>query len=764
MLMAGLLRISGADAGPVRDVVTIAWTSHGIPHVTGSNFRALGYGYGFATAQLDPCGMADAFATFSGRRSSEFGEDQGDLVRILGRRPIANPVSDSVRAFLLGDEDLAKAKRSLSAQARDLISGYAQGYDRFVKNIAASKLPPACAAHRPVPITSDDVIRRIQGVAMLMSSGLFLQEIYDAAPPSQAQTPRSKQASSLGDLPISAGSNAYAFGRSMTGGAGLLFGNPHFFWDGPDRFVEAHLTVPGKYDVMGASLLGMPLINIGFNRSLAWSHTVSTDDRGAIYVLQLDPKDPTRYMVDGQSIPMSRKHVIIRARRGDGTFENYGHDFWLTRYGPVIADAALPWSKTRAFALRDANQENFRLVDQWLAIGRSKNVAELKENLGRIEGLPWLNTLAADSGGNALFADISVTPAIDAAMFARCHIELPFPLKNYVTALDGSRSDCAWPNNPETPQANILPPDQKPALIRSDYVENSNNSYWLSNPADPLEGFSPVIGQERTPLNFRARQGHLQIRNIPSISLDSVERMFDSERSLQADNVVPALVQACQATPMVTLDDGTKVSLTRACEILGAWDRRYDLDSVGSYLFTAFVRQAKTPGTEDLAENPRLWRTPFDFTKPLETPAGLDTTNPEVLAALGRAVRKLLGAGIPLDAKLREVQFVVRNGQTIPLPGGATFSALSATLQPTIGFTDPINPSNSYIQVVTFGRHGPIADAILASSQSRDPGSPFFSDQTRLYSQKKWLRLPFTKKAARADQVGPTISLLVPPR
>ena len=83
-----------------------------------------------------------------------------------------------------------------------------------------------------------------------LSSGLLLQEIYDAQPPSAADgsAPRAEASPPpLGPVDhLSAGSNGYGFGKAVTGGAGLVLGNPHFFWDGPDRFVEAHLTIPGR--------------------------------------------------------------------------------------------------------------------------------------------------------------------------------------------------------------------------------------------------------------------------------------------------------------------------------------------------------------------------------------------------------------------------------------------------------------------------------------------------------------------------------------
>ena len=55
-----------------------------------------------------------------------------------------------------------------------------------------------------------------------------------------------------------------ALGKESTaGGHGLLLGNPHFPWDGPERFYQAQLTLPGKVNVSGASLFGVPLILIG---------------------------------------------------------------------------------------------------------------------------------------------------------------------------------------------------------------------------------------------------------------------------------------------------------------------------------------------------------------------------------------------------------------------------------------------------------------------------------------------------------------------
>ena len=67
------------------------------------------------------------------------------------------------------------------------------------------------------------------------------------------------------------------------------------------RFYEMQLTIPGKLDVMGAALPGLPLINIGFNQHVAWTHTVDTSKHFTLYRLALDPHDP------GPTTPLCRR-------------------------------------------------------------------------------------------------------------------------------------------------------------------------------------------------------------------------------------------------------------------------------------------------------------------------------------------------------------------------------------------------------------------------------------------------------------------------
>jgi acyl-homoserine-lactone acylase len=750
-------RLASDDRAASDDRVEIDWTDHGIPHVVAPNFEGVGYGYGYAAATLDICGLADAFATFSGTRSAVFGGDRRDIVRILGRRPIANAVNDASRHLLMDEQARTAHGAGRSPRAEALARGFAAGINRFLRETPSDELPLACRDSGLVrPVSDRDVLNRMSGAATLLSSGLLLQEMFDAAPPAAGADPTPGGATVAAANAEPAGSNAYAFGRRRTGSGGLLLGNPHFFWDGPDRFMQVHLTVPGEYDAMGASLLGVPIVMIGFNASLAWTHTVSTDARGALHRLSLDPRDPTRYMLDGVSVPMTRRTITYRNRTADGESETVRHDFWLTRFGPVVEGPGMAWDRASAYALADANIDNVRLLDQWIDIGRSPDVRSLKSALAARDGLPWVNTIAADRDGEALYSDISVTPRITRPLAAACASPRSVPLARFLMPLDGSRSECLWSAKADR----LLAAADKPSLLTDDYVANSNASHWLTNPGHLLEGFSPAVGAERTVPNFRTRQSHIQIQGVDRMTPATLKTLLFRGASLQADLVVPGVIATCRHTPSVTLADGTIVDLAKACRTLARWDRRYDLGSRGAHLFTMFASRMRPPG-EDLAADPALWRIAFDPAALLATPRDFDGGAPRVLRALAEAVVELRKAGIAVDAKLGDVQFVERDGARIPLHGGATFSMMAATLVPGVGFTEPLSPSNSYIQVVSFGKDGPVADAILASSQTPDPASPFHSDQTRLYARKTWVRLPFTRIEVEAAAIVPPTILTI---
>jgi acyl-homoserine-lactone acylase len=56
---------------------------------------------------------------------------------------------------------------------------------------------------------------------------------------------------------------------------------------------------------------------------------------------------------------------------------------------------------------------------------------------------------------------------------------------------------------------------------------------------------------------------------------------------------------------------------------------------------------------------------------------------------------------------------------------------------------------SSYLQIVTFDDHGPAPKGCF--SESSNPASKYFNDQTQAFSQKKLRPLPFTEAQIKAD-------------
>src|SRR5205085_4286432 len=105
----------------------------------------------------------------------------------------------------------------------------------------------------------------------------------------------------------------------------------------------------------------------------------------------------------------------------------------------------LPWTTTSAFAMNDPNASNLRFADTSLGFGTAHDTAGVLKSLSEHQGLPWVNTVAADSSGHSLFSQSQVLPRITDELAAQCSTPLGkavYPAAG-IAVLDGSRGDCA---------------------------------------------------------------------------------------------------------------------------------------------------------------------------------------------------------------------------------------------------------------------------------------------------------------------------------
>ncbi|HEX7354490.1 MAG TPA: penicillin acylase family protein [Mycobacteriales bacterium] len=782
---------SNASPGPSANSVTITRDSAGIPHITAGSFTALGYGEAMAFAADNLCTFADDVVTVNGERSKYFGPTGLSLNYSAGTSN-SNLDSDffwqEVKASGLMQRQMHQPPPiGPLPQVLDLYQGFVAGYNAY---LAAGDLKdPTCAGKPWVrPITLDDMFLRGYQIATEASSQQFITREVNAAPPAIEPTTggaayvtpaaapeggvdlaalHSELATSGADLQ---GSNGIGIGSQDTAaGDGMVLANPHFPWRGTERFWMAQLTVPGQYDVEGGTLEGFPLIGIGFNQHLAWTHTVSTSSRFTLYQLTLVPGDPTSYLVDGTPHTMTTRTVSVDT--GHGT---ESHTFYLTQWGPLIdlPEAGYHWTTTTAYALADSTADDtFRAADQYLRMGQATSVASLLAVESHFLAIPTFNTIAADDTGHALYADVGNTPNVPQSLIDAClpqgAAQLVFSVGGVVT-LDGSRSACAWADDPGTPVPGIFSAAHEPHTIRTDYVENSNDSYWLANPSAPFPAFSPIIGKTGTEQGLRTRSGNEMIAQRvagtdglgpPKFTVPTLQKMWESDQSLEAQLVLPALVGACRATPSAKDSHGDTVDLAAACSALAGYNGTGHLDAHGGWLFSEWSAYAPSSG---------FWSDAFDPAHPLTTPSHLNTANPAILRALADAVVNLQENHIPLDATYGDVQHATRNGTAIPVPGCDTgcFNAIYAA----DGQGGPLSAApygevvdgSSLVMTTELTRSGPVSQGILTYSQATNPTSPWYANMTTLYSQGRWVNLPYTSAQLAQDRGARTVTLTLP--
>lgn len=761
-------------------------TSFGIPHVVAKDEAGLGYGSGYAYAQDNVCQFAEVIVTVNSERSRYFGPDAidgPDVESYRGRE--TNLQRDLFYKLVNAPEHVQKAWDEQDASAKALMRGYAAGFNRYVADTGIDKLPPAC---RNAPwirkLDELDIVRFMRRFAVEASSARLTKEILAAQPP-EATASKAASASVI-DLPEhsfkqafrqSVGSNAAAFGRDATeNGRGLLLGNPHYPWYGSLRFYQIHQTIPGKVDVMGATLGGLPVVIIGFNPKLAWSHTVNTSEHVVIYSLELDESDPTRYIVDGQARTLERRTVSVDAREKDGTITRRTHDFWLSEYGPLLVlSNDMPWSKRTAYALRDLNFDNNRLVEQWYAMGRAGSLDELQSAVTSHLGLPWVNTLATDAAGGTLYMDVTVVPNVSKAKQQACVAEAHQPLMARGLFVLKASGACELDSSPGAPQAGIFAGNEMPILRRSDYIQNSNDSAWMTNPDAPLSGYPAILSTQDEPLDGRTRLGisQAQARLLGTdgfagkrFDADKLKKIAFSNRSYFGTLLYDDLLAVCKGAGTVTVDE-QQVDLAKACATFKSWDRHANLDSVGYPLATAWIENLiKDGGLKDGS----FWAVPFSKHDPVDTPRGIrrsDTKAVEqVRNALARAVLKLEKNGIDPNKPWGQIQVYDVNGVRIPMHGGVgtgiynlvggDYSLFGGDAQQGLIH---VRGGSSYIQVVAFDENGPQAEAFLTYSQSTDPASPHFSDQAPRFAALDWIKLPFTDDEVRRDPQFVTMSI-----
>ncbi len=800
MLSLGWITLVAAPplAASERLGVEIRRTADGIPHIRAHNWHDLGYGYGYAQAEDALCTMAEAFITFRGRRAYFFGADgRPRHESTFGRW--RNLELDFFFRAIIDDQLVARYRDQQPPELNQLIDGFAAGYNRHLhdertkwtkrakKTNGSSRSGSPCL-HEPWvgEIAAEDIFRRVIAANLAAGYARFIPEIAGAAPPPAGgaallkneanedpllPTLSERLAAPVGGRP-GLGSNLIAFGREGSGAqSGVLFGNPHWYWGGPDRFYQVHLTIPGKLNIAGVSFLGYPVIMIGFNEKLAWSSTISAARRFGLYEMALDPGQPTTYRIDGGIETMRPVSVTAETRGASGKPVPATRTLYRTRFGPVIdlgvQASGLGWSPDRALAIRDVNENNFHTLRTFFYWSQAQSLDEFAAIQRREAGIPWVNVAAiAANDSRTWFSDIGAMPNVPDTLRKRCTTPLGKAYAEadpYTPFLDGSRSECEWVTDPRAAQAGAIPAAMQPELFREDYVANMNDSYWSSNPRQPLEGYPGTMGEERGPLSLRTRLGHSIALSLLDQRQKNPENLGKRLQTAVLDARVYSaelfkdelLAHVCKKHYMTLKTDSLtgatfspprRVDIRKACGILNQWHGTGNASDRGALIWDAIWARI-----EQIPQND-LYRIPFSADLPLETPNGLKADDPRVEQAFGAAITAVSASGQALDTPRGQYLYAPSGNRRIQLYGGCTeIGYFTIACRDDSGYRmDQTASGNSYLQIVHFGREGVEAYTMLAHGLKEsvfDQGDSGEKDNGLYrYAKKDWLHFPFREK------------------
>jgi acyl-homoserine-lactone acylase len=783
LVAAGCTKDDGtrsSSAGSGRYRATIVRTTDGVPHITADDLPNVAFGQGWASAEDHACDLADQIMKIESQRARWNGPGDKD----------ANIQSDFAwKAIdIVGRANTDWPK--VSATERAVVTAFAKGWDGSLAKIGPSNAGGWCKGQPWLrAINPAELYAYIRSIALYASSGALSQYLGTAQPPQAAGATTTTTTTSTVAAPASfggvsdaeLGSNGWAIGsdRSADGG-GLLLANPHFPWEGAQRFWEVELTVPGQADVYGAQLIGVPGVGIGFTRHVAWTHTVSAGNRFTAYKLTLSPGDPTSYMYDGKPRAMTSKQATIEVQQADGSTKQETRTLWSSHYGPILDFPGVGWTDAAAVTVRDANLNDDEFLSQYLAMDRAESMSAFQAAHRKYQGVPLFNTIAVDDKGTAWYADTSATPnlskeAIDAWLKAKQTDPLvKAAADNGAVLLDGSTSMNEWVDAPGARDPGLVPYSEMPMVERKDYVFNANDSFWVPNATHFLTGdYSPLHGLQNTVRSWRTRENAMVLDDTSptgpagadgKFTLDELTAAALMNEASTARELKPAVVTACGTVR--SSPPGT--DLSKACSILDAWNGRFDPDSVGAVLWREF-----------LSNQPKLdYAVPFDPAKPIDTPNGL--ANPaQAVQKLVQAVTLLEQHHIPLDATLASLQHdgrVPAGPDRIGVGGGldsegltdvVAWSGTKTTLEPTPAAAPkvatgsqltadgyPVNTGSSFIMAVHFAKGAPEARSILTYGETEDRTSPLFTSQMKRFATKDWKTVAFTPAQVKAQQVG----------
>ncbi len=579
---------------PAPAPVEVRWDQWGVPHIRAKDDVSAAYGLGWAQARARPNLLLKLMGQARGRGAEYWGESYRATDELLWRLGLPQSLPALYAA------QAPEQQRQLNAFAQ-AINDYAAAHPALIDD----------EMERALPVTALDVLghmQRVWHVTFVMGGELgrldgVLATEHEGVP----------------------GSNAWAVAPSRAaGGHAMLLANPHLRWDDLYLFYEAHLTA-SDLDVYGVTLIGHPYLILAFNQSAGWTHTVNTYDGVDTFRFA---KSGDGYLVDGAVRAFETETVPLSVRGADGAASVRPLAIKRTIAGPVMRETATHVYSVRVAGLGDPARA--RIMEQYWRMARAGNADEFEAAMA-MQQQPMLNTVYADRHGDVFY------------------------LFNALAPRRNGGDAAAWAGVTEGSAANVwseyLPYAQLPRYRNplAGFIQNANEPPWTSTAPAALDPSN--YARDFVPPNLPPRpHSSLSLLSADeSISFEELQTYTFSSRLMSADYVLDDLIAAANRSR----DRGVR----EAAQVLRAWDRQTQAESVGAILYQEWALQFGLDESD--------YRDAWNFNAPLTGPRGLRDPQAAV-AALQRAATEIRRRYGRLDAPWSEASRIRYRGHDLP--------------------------------------------------------------------------------------------------
>lgn len=680
-------------ADPLAQQVTIYRDNFGVPHIVGATEEATFFGYGYAQAEDHLERMMLQYRDAQGRRAevegfAALGDGYLHFIPYEYRWD-----GDYLQRLLRTKKCVVENKSKIDPNVYKILDAFARGVNTYI------------AEHRAqVPqwidsVTAEDI------EALERSHYMRFYSIHDAL---------QKMTEKVYDFP-DFGSNQWAIAPFKSASGRIMHvEHTHMPWANRFQNYEAHLITPGKLDAAGISWFGSPFFLDGLNDKITWSATWNEPNMADVYEEKINPDNHRQYLYEGQwrDILVDTETFRVKGPKG---MESVTLPLYYTHHGPIVH---FDHEKNRAYSVKLPNYDGVNYSTGMYGLMKSRNLAEFKAAVAR-QLMPRWNLLYSDAENIFWVHNGNVAQRAEGYEWSK-------PVPGWIK---------------ETEWGPYLPFEQYPQLTNppSGFLQNCNNPPWVAtknsglNPLAPTPYYlyktpKPDAGEEA--LNTRGERLFQVLGENKKFTLADMKELAFDTTVMPADVIVPLLNRAYAAKP------SGDPRVTRALELVKAWDRRSAEDSVAyPYVyywgrayqelvseskFSRFVHYDRRKIDLDSAEEQDAARRAFD----------------EAVARIGKQFGKS-------EVRWGDINVVVRGGK-FPMDG----TGLYDVLHPDEGVEQEngqmyCNDGWGDLLIVVEGNPKEIW-SLLPYGESEHPSSPHYNDLAKLHSQRQAKRFWFT--------------------